>query len=62
MSGGYSPVNGGIFTAITVYYLRNGVHFDMEKYDLAVLGGGPAGYRAAELASAGGLRTILFEE
>ncbi|MDR3120049.1 MAG: dihydrolipoyl dehydrogenase [Clostridiales bacterium] len=34
----------------------------MEHYDLIVLGGGPAGYLASERASAGGLKTALFEE
>jgi dihydrolipoamide dehydrogenase len=33
----------------------------MDMFDLIVLGGGPAGYVAAERASAGGLRTALFE-
>ncbi|MFV0469425.1 MAG: dihydrolipoyl dehydrogenase [Dysgonomonas sp.] len=31
-------------------------------YDLAIIGGGPAGYTAAERASAKGLKTILFEK
>jgi dihydrolipoamide dehydrogenase len=31
-------------------------------YDLAILGGGPAGYHAAELAANAGLRTVLFEK
>ncbi len=31
-------------------------------YDLIILGGGPAGYNAAERAAHGGLSTILFEE
>ena len=31
-------------------------------YDLAILGGGPAGYVAAENAGARGLKTILFEK
>ena len=31
-------------------------------YDLAIIGGGPAGYTAAELAGKNGLRTILFEK
>ncbi|MDR1703544.1 MAG: NAD(P)/FAD-dependent oxidoreductase [Clostridiales bacterium] len=31
-------------------------------YDLSILGGGPAGYRAAELAGGEGLKTLLFEE
>lgn len=32
------------------------------KYDLAIIGGGPAGYTAAERASANGLKTVLFEK
>ena len=31
-------------------------------YDLAIIGGGPAGYVAAENAGAKGLRTVLFEK
>jgi dihydrolipoamide dehydrogenase len=31
-------------------------------FDLAIIGGGPAGYTAAEQASAHGLKTILFEK
>lgn len=34
----------------------------MTLYDIAIIGGGPAGYTAAERASAGGLKTILFEK
>ena len=34
----------------------------MEKYDLVIIGGGPAGYTAAERAASGGFKTILFEE
>ena len=34
----------------------------MEFFDLAVLGGGPAGYKGAEMAARGGLKTILFEK
>ena len=30
------------------------------KYDVAIIGGGPAGYTAAERAAQGGLSTILF--
>ncbi|MDR1581327.1 MAG: dihydrolipoyl dehydrogenase [Synergistaceae bacterium] len=33
----------------------------MDKSDLIILGGGPAGYTAAERASAGGLSVTLFE-
>ncbi len=33
----------------------------MSNFDLAVIGGGPAGYVAAERAAAGGLRVVLFE-
>ena len=33
-----------------------------ERYDLIVLGGGPAGYNAAERAAEGGMRVLLFEE
>jgi dihydrolipoamide dehydrogenase len=32
------------------------------KYDLAIIGGGPAGYTAAELAGKNGLKTVLFEK
>lgn len=32
------------------------------KYDVAIIGGGPAGYTAAEKAAKGGLSTILFEK
>ncbi|HMM02345.1 MULTISPECIES: dihydrolipoyl dehydrogenase [unclassified Dysgonomonas] len=31
-------------------------------YDIAIIGGGPAGYTAAERAAANGLKTILFEK
>jgi len=31
-------------------------------YDLAIIGGGPAGYSAAELAGKTGLQTVLFEK
>ena len=31
-------------------------------YDIAIIGGGPAGYTAAELAGKSGLKTILFEK
>lgn len=32
------------------------------RYDLAIIGGGPAGYTAAERAAANGLKTVLFEK
>ncbi len=32
------------------------------KYDIAIIGGGPAGYRAGERAAENGLKTILFEK
>ena len=32
------------------------------RYDIAIIGGGPAGYTAAERAAAGGLKTALFEK
>ncbi|WP_165020289.1 dihydrolipoyl dehydrogenase [Dysgonomonas sp. ZJ279] len=32
------------------------------KYDIAIIGGGPAGYTAAEKAAANGMKTILFEK
>ena len=31
-------------------------------YDLIILGGGPAGYNAAERAAHGGLKTLLIEK
>ena len=34
----------------------------MMIYDVAIIGGGPAGYTAAELAGKNGLKTILFEK
>ena len=34
----------------------------MTKYDVAIIGGGPAGYTAAERAGAAGLSTVLFEK
>ena len=33
----------------------------MQTFDLLIIGGGPGGYLAAERASAGGLKTALFE-
>ena len=32
------------------------------KYNVAIIGGGPAGYTAAERAAKGGLSTVLFEK
>lgn len=32
------------------------------RYDIAIIGGGPAGYTAAERAAAGGFKTVLFEK
>jgi len=32
------------------------------KYDIGIIGGGPAGYNAAEKAAENGLKTILFEK
>ena len=34
----------------------------MDKFDLIVLGGGPAGYCAAERAGAAGLKTLVIEK
>lgn len=34
----------------------------MELYDLIILGGGPAGYNAAEKAGAAGLKTVVIEK
>ncbi len=34
----------------------------MEKFDLIILGGGPAGYNAAERAAHRGMKTLLIEE
>lgn len=32
------------------------------EFDIAVIGGGPAGYNAAEMAASNGLKTVLFEK
>lgn len=32
------------------------------KYDIAIIGGGPAGYTAAERAAVAGLKTVIFEK
>ena len=32
------------------------------NFDIAIVGGGPAGYTAAERAGANGLRAVLFEK
>ena len=32
------------------------------RYDIAIIGGGPAGYTAAERSADGGLKTVLFEK
>ena len=32
------------------------------KFDIAIIGGGPAGYTAAERAGSNGLRTVLIEK
>ncbi len=32
------------------------------NFDIAIIGGGPAGYTAAERAGANGLRAVLFEK
>ena len=34
----------------------------MEMFDLIILGGGPAGYNAAERAGHAGLKTLVIEE
>ncbi|MBR8702494.1 Dihydrolipoyl dehydrogenase [Porphyromonas levii] len=34
----------------------------MNKFDVAVIGGGPGGYNAAAIASKSGLKTVLFEK
>lgn len=31
------------------------------NYDIAIIGGGPAGYTAAERAAEGGLKTVLLK-
>ena len=32
------------------------------NFDIAIIGGGPAGYTAAERAGANGLKAVLFRE
>lgn len=34
----------------------------MERFDLIIIGGGPGGYEAAELAGQRGLKTALIEK
>ena len=34
----------------------------MERYQVAIIGGGPAGYTAAEAAGRAGLSVVLFEK
>ncbi|MDL2253100.1 dihydrolipoyl dehydrogenase [Ruminococcaceae bacterium OttesenSCG-928-I18] len=34
----------------------------MERFDLGIIGGGPAGYLAAERAAEGGLKVVVFEK
>jgi len=50
------PINDYLYAK---YNLKK---FTMELYDIAIIGGGPAGYTAAERAAVNGLKTILFEQ
>lgn len=34
----------------------------MDKYQIAIIGGGPAGYTAAEAAGKAGMSVVLFEK
>ena len=49
-----------------VFTLRSLTHINFTivtmEYDIAIIGGGPAGYNAAEKAALNGLKTILFEK
>lgn len=38
------------------------MHEEIKNFDIAVLGGGPAGYTAAERAASGGMSVVLFEK
>lgn len=43
-----------------IFYQFNTLYY--MEYDIAIIGGGPAGYTAAERASENGLKTLLFEK
>ena len=47
--------------SLIYYYLRSKQHLHT-MYDIAIIGGGPGGYVAAEKAGKKGLKTILFEK
>jgi dihydrolipoamide dehydrogenase len=49
-----------IFPIIFVFIFKK-INEIME-YDIAIIGGGPAGYNAAERAATNGLKTVLFEK
>lgn len=50
-----------LFSEAVDSYQRDESDDMSERFDLMVIGGGPAGYLAAERASREGMRVILFE-
>ena len=48
-------------TILTNYFLSCRQNFNTMRYQLAIIGGGPAGYTAAEAAGKAGLSVVLFE-
>jgi dihydrolipoamide dehydrogenase len=51
-----------VISLIFLFLYGRHLYLDMEKYDLAVIGGGPAGYAAAMRAIDFGKRVILIEK
>ena len=47
---------------LIIWSRTNNKHKISYMYDLAIIGGGPAGYVAAENAGARGLKVVLFEK
>ena len=51
-----------LFAIFTHFFLILQTNFKNMRYQLAIIGGGPAGYTAAEAAGKAGLSVVLFEK